>query len=57
MVRVTNPRESDEVTEPTARRDLEELEKAGIVARLDDISRITYFSPAILQVICGDRAP
>lgn len=42
------------VTYPTARADLRRLEKARIVRRLDNSSRIAYYCPEILDITYAD---
>ncbi len=54
MVRVTDARDRLSVTYPTARSDLQKLERAGIVRLLKGAPQLTYFSGPILNTIYGD---
>lgn len=54
LIRVTDARDRLQVTYPTARSDLQKLERAGIVDRLKGAPQITYFSAPVLAAIYGD---
>lgn len=54
VVRVTDARDRLEVSYPTARSDLQKLEKAGIVRLLPGAPQLTYVAMPVLDIIFGD---
>jgi Fic family protein len=52
-VRVTTVAARHGVSYPTARSDLSRLQRAGILREMRGAAQITYFTPAILDIIHG----
>ena len=50
VVTVVRVKETFNVTYPTARSDLKKLESLGILQRLPDATRITYYCESIYRV-------